>query len=450
MTDNSSQELEIIAEDSEILELGANFLQNQSIRNNRFQPYRRRTLTHSEMNNQTSSNVIPTEVTNVIPTEVMSRQDLQLLLNSIPEYSPGQNLSIFINEVDNLLLHLQGRLNPDLNYAFNFSIRSKLKNEARDFIAFQNASDWPTIRRVLLQRYGDQRNEDLLISSLSQCVQHRSENYLDFYSRLSKNLNDLLQHLTLNIQDPNYLLYKKQDIQKLALKTFQIGILEPYRSYLSNFDSNTIEECINRCKFFDNRKQEWEYCEFLRKSQETPKKPIHIRPQPSNYPNRSNHYNNFTPNYFNNPPNFTNPATNSQFNNNSRNPPGFPHSINKPISNNQRFPTNREVFGIKPGSNIYKNQPKPTPMSISTRNTSKQPQQTPMSISTRTFQRNPNQSQQPKFYSEELFNVQTENDDPECYETEYYNAEIEQQPDCENYYEDDENFQMNASESQEI
>lgn len=193
------------------------------------------------MNGQTSSDL------NTVVTEVvtMPRQDVQLLLNSIPEFSPGQNLYIFINEIDNLISHLQGRLNPDLTNTLNFKIRSKIRGEARDFISFQNATYWTSIRRALLQKYGDQRNEDLLISALSQTVQKKNENYLDFYSRITKNLNYLLQHLILNIQDQNYLLYKRHDVEKLALKTFQIGLLEPYRSYLSNFECDSLEECIN-------------------------------------------------------------------------------------------------------------------------------------------------------------------------------------------------------------
>lgn len=398
MTD--SQQLEIIAEDSEILEsLNSQSIQNILFRNNRFQPYPRRLP--SEMNQNSSNAPI---------NDNMSRQDLQLLLNSIPEFSPGKNLSIFINEVDNLISHLHGRLNTDLEFCLNFAIRSRILNEARDFISFQNAKDWPSIRRALLQRYGDQRNEELLITAISQCVQKRNESYLDYYCRISKNLNDLLQHLTLNIEDSNLLTYKKYEAEKLCLKTFQVGILEPYRSFISNFELNNIEECINKCKFYDNRKQEWEYSEFLRRSQEN-KKPL-------------------TNNQFKQPQNSNNYVTKFSQNNSNQNPQNIVFRNNPPLRDSQKYFTNQQVFGTKPSSNLYKLNQEPTPMSICTRNT----KPTPMSISTRNS----------KFPQRQVFNVQFDpgNNDHEFENEPQYSEEdtINSPENYEENYYPDENF----------
>lgn len=431
MTD-SSEQLEIIAEDSEYLEsLNSHNIQERLLRNNRFRPYPNRVL-NNEMNQQSSSN------TSI--SDTMSRQDIQLLLNSIPEFSPEKNLSIFINEVDNLVAHLHGRLTTDLEFCLNFSIRSKILNEARDFISFQNATDWPSIRRALLQRYGDQRNEELLIAAISQCVQKRNENYLDYYCRISKNLSDLLQHLTLNIRDQNLLTYKKYEAEKLSLKTFQVGLLEPHRSYISNFDLNTLEECINKCKLYDNRKQEWEYSEFLRKSQEL-KKPLaqpHFK-QTQNY-NQPTRF--FNRNFNQNPSNivFPNNFDQNSPNNSNQNSSNIVFPNNQPIRNNQKFFTNQQVFGTRPSSNIYKSNPHPTPMSISTRNT----KPTPMSISTRNS----------RFPQRQIFNVQLKTDDGidheyESHEPEYFEENI---PDFSEEYQNtnemDENFQEVSPENQ--
>ena len=56
-----------------------------------------------------------------------NKNKVQILLNSIPEFYPDQNLAIFVNEVDNLCAHLNNRLTQDLVYVVNFSIRSKIK-----------------------------------------------------------------------------------------------------------------------------------------------------------------------------------------------------------------------------------------------------------------------------------------------------------------------------------
>lgn len=177
----------------------------------------------------------------------------------------------------------------------------------------------------------------------------------------------------MNINEPNLLAYKKFSYDQLALKTFQIGLLEPYRGYLSNFDLTSIEECLNKCHFYDNRRQEWEYCEFLRKSQENNKKTS--RPdQPSQNANRT----------FSNPPHFQNRNYNNQtprsshqlpqhtsFNKTaqlSSQPRPFQGPINEPLAHTSKFFTNRQVFGsnVKPNSPTSNFQ-KPTPMSIQSR-----------------------------------------------------------------------------------
>lgn len=108
--------------------------------------------TMANPNNSVASNVASVVNQNILA----DKSEINLLLNAIPNYFPGDNLSIFINEVDNLINHLSNRLTGDLGYIVSFSIRSKVKGDARDFLAYQNATQWPEIRAALLSKYGDQ------------------------------------------------------------------------------------------------------------------------------------------------------------------------------------------------------------------------------------------------------------------------------------------------------
>lgn len=438
----SDVEIEVIANDENSLnqsllslnesinEQTSNKLKTNRLKENRFSP-----ITRKMSNPENLGAGIP--AANLITNS----QEIQLLMNAIPEYHPGQNLSIFINEVDNLLRHLQNRLSPDLVYVVGFNIRSKIKGEARDFIAYQNATDWPEIRAALLQKYGDQRSEELLESALRHCVQLKKESYMDYYSRLLKAFNDLVQHITLNINDANYLHFKKIEYEKLALKTFQIGIIEPYRSYLSNFTLTTIEECLNKCTFFDNRKQEWEYCEFLRKSNDPNNKPHNFSTKPhfSNQPPRTYPNTQVRPSF--QPQNSTNNFRNPNFitNNNSfqRNfpPKQFSGDINKPLPQSNRLPTNRQVFGTKPASNFSRLQNRDTPMSVQSRFSA---QQKPHS----SFQR-------PPVIVEELYNIETHDEPVQNPDNEIDFCPLDESQAYSNtneYNEDDENFTMHASE----
>lgn len=450
MSKDSSDEVEVIADNQKILEsletLDIESTNNFKARTTllkdpKFSPYPK--VSFPVMAFQQDSASSRNDI-------IVSKTDVQCLINAIPEYYPGQNLSIFINEIDNLINHLKDRLTEDLVYLVNFSIRSKIKGEARDFIAYQNVCDWIDIKRVLLQKYGDQRSEELLTSSLTQCVQRRNECYSDYYSRILKNFNDLMQYISLNETDTAILNFKKIEYTRLALKTFQIGLLEPYRSYISNFELKTLEECINKCRFYDNRKQEWEYSEFIRRSQDPSNRKIQqsapIQKRQS-LPSFQNRYFNSTPNQVYHTPtqshsnHFRAQSNQPNFSvNKSYNERGFPYPINnKPPPNNTKPPTNKTVFGTKPGSSFSKIQPKPTPMSIQTSTFNMRQPQRPMY---QHYQPKPN------FTSEELYNVDYENPTDQNYYPDYTDLQEDfyeqEQPDEESS--ENENFRMDASE----
>ncbi|KAL3279610.1 hypothetical protein HHI36_017116 [Cryptolaemus montrouzieri] len=421
-----SSEIELIAADLETPNLGTTQVRTNNspdlkikshpLRKARFsliiyERIQEETLPEMSLNqSQTNSTPIPSGTTSNL--EPLSRNDIQLLLQSIPEYFPGENLSIFVNEVDNLCKHLEGR-------------------------------------RVLLQKYGDQRSEDLLVSSLTHCVQKETETYMQYYSRILKSYSDLIQYLTLNIADPVFFEYKKRDMERLALKTFQIGLLEPHRSFLSNFNLNSIEDCMNKCQFYDNRKREWEFSEFIRRTQEPDRKPqqnfllsrsmINTNRQPRNQ-NSLPFTNQQSPRFVQQSQNSFSSAnqqpssfvqqsqkinlenfTNKPYSHNNQ---GFPNSINKLLPSWKVPLTNKKVFGTNPGSSFTKTKYQPTPMSTSTIVRQQHPHQ-------RTFE------------FEELYNVETQNDD--------FNEHFEELLD-ENLYDEndetDENFRSTASESQ--
>src|ERR1700712_2758987 len=161
MTDQN--QIEIIAENEVDLELSLDDLNQLNLAVSDIQ---KQVIVPNQVN---LTNIKMPGQNNTSPVE---RSEVQLLLQAIPEYHPDHNnLSVFIQEVDNLAEYLQNRLTPDLVYAVNFSIRSKIKGDARDFITYQNATQWSEIRTALLSKYGDQRSEDLLISALTNCVQ---------------------------------------------------------------------------------------------------------------------------------------------------------------------------------------------------------------------------------------------------------------------------------------
>lgn len=390
-------------------------LKGKSLKEKRLTPYI--TMTTNGQVSAPSPSLMPIQIS-----------ELTALTNTLPEFYPGGNLSTFINAVDNLIRFLDKKLTPSQVYLFNVSVLAKVKNEARDYLNFHNETEWSGIRNALLRKYGDQRNEEILLSALRSTVQKQNETYSEYYDRVLLAQNDLMQYVQLHEVDQNIIAFKRNFYQKQTLQVFCSGINDPYHEYLMHFDLISLEEALNKCKIYDNKIQEHRYMKYLRHNTDKPKT---INVQKQNHPPR----NIFIPNFSHNPrpaQQLQNvpPMRFSQAQNNSQ-PKPFAGPINKPIPQQSRFPTNKQVFGTKPGSTMSRNTYKPTPMSV----------QTSVPNNPRNNNNFFQNIQKPTFVSEELFNNEIETDVyPEYYEEQYEEPLPEILPD------EAENFQITASE----
>ena len=124
-------------------------------------------------------------------------------------------------------------------------------------------------------------------------------------------------------------------------------------------------------------KQEWNYCEFIRKTQSMSFESKKFQPKQTTQ-NATRNFPNQNQNPQNNPfqrRNFQNPSQNPE------NPQGFKYNINTKLPTPQRLPTNAQVFGNKPPSNTFKTPSKPTPMSVQYH----VPQHTPKSVQSHVY-----------------------------------------------------------------
>lgn len=443
----SDSDIELELEDKiENLQPNSCVTSKNNSKSNRFSPYK---TVNTNLNSIT------------FPTIMFQTGELTALTKSLPEYFPGSNLSTFVTSVDNLAKFLESKLSPTQTYLFNVSVLAKIKNEARDYLNFHNLTEWPGIREALLRKYGDQRNEELLLSALRNTIQLKHESFNEYYDKILLAQNDLLQFVQLHETDPNSFLFKKHLYHNQSLQIFCSGLLEPYRTYLMNFDLPNLEAALNKCRVYDNKIQENNYTDYVRRLQDY--KSHKLPPQMTkNTPTSQNNWQNprqqttqsqfqtkqfsqqFQPKQFTQQQPFTQnqfqpkPFFQPQFQ-----PKPFSGSINRPHYAQSRFPTNKQTFGTKPEQ--QRNQFKPTPMSVQTSAFSTKPRQN-------QFQ----STNKPTFTSQELFNNEV---DIEEYPNEndlYYDFEEEQQEienlqtplDFENQYED-ENFRSPTLKNQQ-
>lgn len=374
-----------------------------------------------------------------ISVMAMQNSDVTSLTGMLPEFRPGDNLSTFLTAVDNLANFLDKNLNPPQIFMFNLAVLSKIKDGARDYLNFHNKTEWPGIRCALLQKYGDQRNEEILLSELRNTVQRRNETYSEYYDRIILAQNDLMQYVQLHELDENIQIFKRSFYQKQALQIFCAGINDPYHEYLMHFELTSLEDALNKCKVYDNKMQEHNYMRFLKQVQN---KPNNNRQLP-NRPQTRLPINNFEPNFTQNAiqPSCSNqiqfarhyPTTSSNQNMfqksvTSKQPV---RNLNKPIIQNARFnpPQNRQISLQNRAPEMYGH--RSTPMSVQSIAPSKQK-------ANNIFQ----SQSQPTFVTQELFNNETLCDFVDC--TEPDDNELQ----AAEYVEETENFRLVASEDQ--
>ncbi|KAF5281811.1 hypothetical protein FQA39_LY05025 [Lamprigera yunnana] len=221
-------------------------------------------------------------------------------------------------------------------------------------------------------KFGDARNETLLENDLTICYQLSNQTYDEYYEVIKSKLQQLLEHLTIKEANLELKVFKIDLYNSKALETFKAGLLEPHRSFISYQTVTSLEDCILQLRNYDNHKQQVNFLNFIRQKPRnknfvrninTHNKPQFQKlTQPNhsfNNPNRFNfpnfNHNFYKTNQFNSNPNYKN--THNNF-------PTFPNATNT-SSDGNRYPRNQYNF------NHRKPEYKPTPMSISTRNTNR-------------------------------------------------------------------------------
>lgn len=340
-------------------------------------------------------------------TPTLSYSDVQVRFNfaksMVPEYSGGsKDLCFFIKNAEKFINNFTFSDTVLNEYFFQYVI-SQIKGEARDLVILNNPSTWIELKNLLLIKYKDPRSEQLLLTSLTTCYQLHNQNYESYASEIKLRLQRLKENVQLNTSDEKTIEIKNKMFDEQARCTFIAGLKEPHYSYILHLNPSSLDDCINQCRIFDNLQQQNSYLNFMRNNS-------HKR---SNFNKPQNNFNYQRQNFShssNERSTHTLRHENSQF-------PRGPIQMPTPRPVQRNFPTNRQVFGTP--TNVFRprhnnaNSPRPTPMTISTRNTftpknQNQPQN--QNYSYNHFQNFGNN--RPDKIIEEVYNVEQSEENP--------------------------------------
>lgn len=343
----------------------------------------------------------------------MAQNFQQYYINAIPTFNGDRaTLAIFISASESLLTNFVDRANPN-NPQNEWLLRlviSKLEGRARALIGSrEDATDWNSIKALLLQYFSDQRDEDCLVRDLMNLRPDGKETPYSFGMRI-QDVRSLLQtKVRLTEQDNATRIVKNRVHDNIALQTYLHGLSGQLSLAVRVQKPATLEEAMTIVLEEEN----FSYAEkHFRGNSAVPQPKPFLQPHNNFLPNFAKNRFSFNQavsqpfpkvsnfNQFRAPTNFQQNPNNQPF----QRPQGFPRPQNfqRPqqfqgsqnvFNNNQnRFnQSNRNVFRPNPN---YKPNFTPTPMETSSRNS-------------RLFQTN---NTQPKFTFEELYHQEVESD----------------------------------------
>lgn len=411
-------------------------------------PIRERSPLSRTANSNNSSlsldNPVP-EVANTITMAEISQVEINMAKEMLPEYSGGsKNLAYFIRQVETYIALLKRPEECLFNRLLFEQVKAKLVGEARDVLITTNSANWTLLKDALLQKFGDPRSEEILANDLATCYQNNNESYEQYFEKVKYKLQVLLEHISIRTPNVDIRLSKENMYTNQALMVFKSGILEPYCSHLLNLPITTLEQALFECRRYDNNRSQISFMNFMRnKSKPNNNNKSNFNKQTHNFrPNPPSFYPQFyprLPNHFNVPNNYNNSHS---FNQQSPQPSQFPRGPINITPRPPNTPSNPQISGTRKEQTY-----RPTPMSMTTKNTFNRQNVSPMSVSTRhnTRQNYFRAQSRPTFISEELYNVENPGDHDQNFDF-YPEQEHSQQLEYAGTENEAENFQIPASE----
>jgi len=289
-------------------------------------------------------------------TNTLSHGDIQIRFNfakcMVPKYFGGsKDLNYFLVNAKEFLDKFTFTDAELTSYFFKYVI-SQIEGEARDVVTLHNPKNFGELKIILLNKYKDPCSEENLLTLLTTSYQNQNQSFEEFALEINKNLHKLKENAQIEYSDQlAFLQLKFNDFEKQALYSFISGLKEPYCSFVRQQKPTKIDECINICREYDNIQAQINYKNFLRHNMS--KKNIFKTNSHFSHNNSNRNHSSFE-----NSNSFPRGPVNL--------PPRKPHQ--------QHFPTNIQAFS-SPRNNVFKpqnnnnNLPRPTPMSVTSRNT---------------------------------------------------------------------------------
>lgn len=194
------------------------------------------------------TNTPPIETTVESNLDTMAKIDISVkdYLDLIPQFDgDASKLPIFLDTCEQVL----GMLVTDNNAAriqfLMLHFRNKIIGKAAQILAAREIHTFPELKFLLLNTFGDQRNEESLLNDLMMLTQNHNESHSQFADRCISLRSLLLSKvqmadISVELRQEKIMLYNK-----MALRTFLSGLNAHLSHLLRCKEPRSLEDAIN-------------------------------------------------------------------------------------------------------------------------------------------------------------------------------------------------------------
>src|SRR5436190_6218865 len=193
----------------------------------------------------TTAPVIQPVTLNIIPK---IPPEIKELIEIIPEYDGSTGtLPYFINTCDEIVgIINKQNLSNIVKRIILHTIRKKVVRDTNIKTATKTYLDWESLKDLLVEEYGDKRNEVNFFTELSHLEQKQNEDIFCYFDKYEDIYNRLISLLKLKFSNSseNVVIF----MSSYASHNFIINCREPYRSQLAARNLKSLNDIQNLIK----------------------------------------------------------------------------------------------------------------------------------------------------------------------------------------------------------
>ncbi|XP_055840663.1 uncharacterized protein LOC129908283 [Episyrphus balteatus] len=181
-------------------------------------------------------------------SEIFNSLRIPDAIKDLPKFDGNPRLLFeFLNNVEEILLHIRGTDNTPYGQILLRAIRNKVEGQANEILnMYGTPLIWDDIKTNLILHYSDKRTETSLIRDLHNIRQY-NKTIQSFYGEIIEIQSALCNNILIQEINPSVIQAKKNLYSEMCLNSFLSGLNEPLGSRVRTMQPDSLATALSCC-----------------------------------------------------------------------------------------------------------------------------------------------------------------------------------------------------------